>query len=359
MFKKILSLALIFAAAPCFAAPGALDQLETGAGGSLPAVRSGIPPAAAASEFTDPAEEAYYKSLPPTQPIAAGKTYEAAAAEFKAYRESKRAGIKNEDNLPFLLSHGSRARRTVLMIHGLTDSPWYMRALGEKLYQQGYNVVSILLPGHGTRPEDLLHVKELQWQQEVDRGLNIAAGLGERISLAGFSTGGALSLDALRRHPELRAENVFLFSPALAMNEADQLKVAVGCQVPWITAHILGEYRESNPETIIEDNPYYYNKMAVNGVCQLYYLTRDVQRGRAQILRSIGSGTRVFAAQSAADRVVSPAAVTKFMASLPAAAGVYTLYPAAAGIAHNVLPRPENNPFFPELLLKLQAFTAR
>ena len=85
MIKKIFSLALIFAAVPGFAAPGALEQLETGAGSALPAVRSGVPPAAAASEVQDPAAEAYYKSLPPTKPIAAGKTYDAAAAEFLAY----------------------------------------------------------------------------------------------------------------------------------------------------------------------------------------------------------------------------------------------------------------------------------
>ncbi|MEI7528989.1 MAG: alpha/beta fold hydrolase, partial [Elusimicrobiota bacterium] len=209
MIKKTIYLAVMFAAGPCFAA-SPLGQLESGADQQLPEVRAASPAAAA-----KPAELS---------------GYEQAAAEFDAYRESKVPGIKNEDNLPFRLLHGAKTSETVLMIHGLTDSPWYMRALGGILYQQGYNVISLLLPGHGTMPENLLTVTKEQWQQEVDRGLAMAAGLGEHISLAGFSTGGALSLDALRRHPGLSAKKLFLFSPALAINESNQQAVSLGCQ---------------------------------------------------------------------------------------------------------------------------------
>ena len=361
MFKKIFPLIFIFATVPCFAASSALDQLKTDVAGSIPAEPTDVRPAAVPAEIPasgSPSEpDTYFRALQFTLPIIPGKTYEAAAAEFKAYRESKRSGIKNDDNLPFFLDHGARTGNTVLMIHGLTDSPWYMRALGEKLYRQGYNVICILLPGHGTKPEDLLHVKALQWQQEVDLGLGIAAGLGDRVSLAGFSTGGTLALDALRRHPELKAEKVFLFSPAIALNEAQLTKIELGCQAPWLTTHILGEYRESHPETIVEDNPYYYNKMAINGICQLYYLTRDLKRGQDEILRSIGSGTAVFAAQSGVDKLVNHGSVTKFMASLPGTSNVYVWYPAADGVEHIMVPRPENNPYFPELLRKLGDFT--
>ena len=40
----------------------------------------------------------------------------------------------------------------VLLLHGMSDSPYSLRALGEELHQQGYWVVGLRLPGHGTLP---------------------------------------------------------------------------------------------------------------------------------------------------------------------------------------------------------------
>jgi esterase/lipase len=339
MIKKSICLAVILAAGPCFAASPSFEQLENSAGALAPAALADTTPTAA-----EPSD-------------ASG--YEEALSEFSAYRESKVKGIKNEDNLPFLLAHGSRTRKTVLMIHGLTDSPWFMRELGGILYKRGYNVVSILLPGHGTKPEDLITVTKTDWQKEVDRGLRIASKLGEKVSLAGFSTGGALSLDALRRHPELKAEKLFLFSPAIAINESTQMMVSLGCKAQWLTAQFKGQYNQ--PDDTVEDNPYYYNKMAINGVCQLYALTVDNQDGRAEILESLrAGGTAVFAVQSEADTVVSPVAVTDFIASLPASSGnAYIWYPPAEGLAHAAIPRPETNPRFPELERRLMEFAEK
>jgi esterase/lipase len=344
--KGTIYLAVVFAAGPCFAAPSSFEQLENSAGVSAQEMKAGV-----LSADLNPVAA-------PAVSAANDSGYAAAVSAFNAYRDSKRNGIKNDDNLPFFLDHGARTRNTVVMIHGLTDSPWFMRSLGEVLYQQGYNVIALLLPGHGTKPEDLFTVTKEQWQQEVDRGLAIAAGLGEHISLAGFSTGGTLALDALRRHPELKAEKLFLFSPALAINESNQTEVSLGCKAPWLATHLLGQYTGS--ADAVENDPHRYNKMALNGVCQLYYLTNDIQNGQAkQVLDSLRSGTGVFAVESEADKTVSPAAVTKFMASLPdQARDVYVLYPLADNIAHADVTRPETNPMFPELSSKLQAYTA-
>ncbi|HAH30829.1 MAG TPA: hypothetical protein DCL44_00785 [Elusimicrobia bacterium] len=361
MIKKAFWLVLVFAA-PCFAASSSLEQLENTAGGSIREASFAIPSAAVYPADTaviadSPETEMDLKSWAFPLPALPAKTYAEAVKEFAAYRRAKSNGIKNEDNLPFFLGHGDKTRDTVIMIHGLTDSPWFMRALGEELFQKGYNVIALLLPGHGTRPEDLFHATKLQWQQEIDRGLNIAAGLGARVSLAGFSTGGALALDAQRRHPELKVENIFLFSPALAINEAERTKAFLGCQAPWITTHIIGLYSESNPESILENDPHRYNKMAINGICQLYYLTRDIKRERTKILERMSSGTRVFAVESESDTLVSPGAVTEFINSRRNPSDVYIWYPKADNIAHADVTRPETNPRFPELLRKLQMFT--
>jgi hypothetical protein len=43
----------------------------------------------------------------------------------------------------------------VLLLHGMSDSPYSLRALGEALHARGYHVVGLRLPGHGTSPAGL------------------------------------------------------------------------------------------------------------------------------------------------------------------------------------------------------------
>jgi alpha-beta hydrolase superfamily lysophospholipase len=49
----------------------------------------------------------------------------------------------------------------VLLLHGLTDSPYSMRALAELFAARGWYVVGLRLPGHGTAPAALTRVT---WQ---------------------------------------------------------------------------------------------------------------------------------------------------------------------------------------------------
>jgi hypothetical protein len=42
----------------------------------------------------------------------------------------------------------------VLLLHGMTDSPYSLRALGDALNRRGYWVLGLRLPGHGTVPQD-------------------------------------------------------------------------------------------------------------------------------------------------------------------------------------------------------------
>jgi alpha-beta hydrolase superfamily lysophospholipase len=40
----------------------------------------------------------------------------------------------------------------VLLLHGLTDSPYSLRSIGHELAARGFKVVGLRLPGHGTIP---------------------------------------------------------------------------------------------------------------------------------------------------------------------------------------------------------------
>ncbi|MCX4667779.1 alpha/beta fold hydrolase [Streptomyces sp. NBC_01381] len=88
----------------------------------------------------------------------------------------------------------------VLLCHGFTGSPQSLRPWAEYLAEQGLTVSLPLLPGHGTRWEDLQITGWQDWYAEVEREL---AGLLERcaeVFVFGLSMGGALALRLAAKH---------------------------------------------------------------------------------------------------------------------------------------------------------------
>src|SRR4029079_17106879 len=55
----------------------------------------------------------------------------------------------------------------VLLVHGFTGSPASMKPWAQALAEQGYAVEVPLLPGHGTRWQDLNQVSWTQWYDEA------------------------------------------------------------------------------------------------------------------------------------------------------------------------------------------------
>ena len=55
----------------------------------------------------------------------------------------------------------------VLLLHGLSDSPYSLRAIGERLHAEGYRVLGLRLPGHGTAPSGLVDATWQDWAAAV------------------------------------------------------------------------------------------------------------------------------------------------------------------------------------------------
>jgi len=120
-----------------------------------------------------------------------------------------------EGNSPFLLpaAHSGGVRRTILMTHGLTDSPFLMRDIAGWFQSQGFRVLSMQLPGHGTRPGDLLDVRWQDWVTAQRRLIDMLADDSDELYLLGFSLGAILSLYQGLLTPRFNA--LFLFAPAI------------------------------------------------------------------------------------------------------------------------------------------------
>ena len=106
-----------------------------------------------------------------------------------------------------LRSHGVRAPRAVVLLHGFTDSPRQFAALAESLYVRGDNVFVPRLPHHAERGKDVNELAGLTAAElcaATDRAVDIAAGLGDSVVVVGLSVGGTMAAWAAEHRAEVR-----------------------------------------------------------------------------------------------------------------------------------------------------------
>ncbi len=206
-------------------------------------------------------------------------------------------------------------RGGVLLVHGLSDSPYSMRALAERLHAEGYWAVGLRLPGHGTAPAALTRARWPDWAAAVRIG---ARHLRERIGaerplyIVGYSTGAALGVEyALARlagETLPRVDGLVLLSPAIGVSPAAVL-ASWQARMGAIPGFEKLAWASLGPEY----DPYKYTSFAVNAGAQIYALTREIATRIAAL--DAGDGVqgmpRVLAFQSAADATVSPEALVR------------------------------------------------
>lgn len=197
----------------------------------------------------------------------------------------------------FPKTKSGKYQKGVLLIHGLSDSPYLIQPIARHLQSRGFLVRAILLPGHGTVPGDLLKVSYQSWVDATAYGLDTLRADVEQIYLGGFSTGGALSVLQAMRAPDVRG--LFLFSPAFEVKT--HLVVLAGL-LDYLT-HWVGP---------IHDDVDYakYESFAVNAAHQIYLLTGEIRTGLESRARL---EIPVFAAFSEDDITVDAAGTLQIM----------------------------------------------
>ncbi|MDN3295501.1 alpha/beta fold hydrolase [Streptomyces ficellus] len=101
----------------------------------------------------------------------------------------------------------------VLLCHGFTGSPQSLRPWAEYLAARGLTVSLPLLPGHGTRWQDMQVTRWQDWYAEVDRELRALRERCAQVFVFGLSMGGALTLRLAARHGDA-VRGVALVNPA-------------------------------------------------------------------------------------------------------------------------------------------------
>jgi alpha-beta hydrolase superfamily lysophospholipase len=167
----------------------------------------------------------------------------------------------------------------VLLLHGMSDSPYSLRALALALNNAGLLVLGIRLPGHGTIPagikdlrvEDLVAVTELA-AKDMQHRLD-----GLPLHIVGYSTGATLAthyaLEAAADEELQVPASLVLISPAIRVHP-----VAALARVNDALANLPGLGSLAWLDVMPEFDPYKYNSFPSNAGDVVYRITRTVAR---------------------------------------------------------------------------------
>jgi alpha-beta hydrolase superfamily lysophospholipase len=210
----------------------------------------------------------------------------------------------------------------VLLLHGMSDSPYSMRSLSQRLHAEGAWVLGLRIPGHGTAPSGLVDV---QWE-DMAAAVRLAMRhlrekIGERpLYIVGYSNGGALAVHyallVLEDASLPTAQGLVLISPEIGITKLAALAV-------WQErlGHVLGLGKLAWNSILPEYDPFKYQSFALNAGKQAHRLTAEVQ---SQITKLGATGDLerlppLLAFQSVVDATVSaPALVEGLFERLPA-----------------------------------------
>jgi len=226
-------------------------------------------------------------------------------------------------NRSYILEPDRTPVGAVVLLHGLTDSPYSLRHIARRYRELGFVAVAIRMPAHGTVPAALTDVEWEDWDAATRLAVREAvrlAGPSKPLHIVGFSNGGALAmkyaLDALENDRLMRPDRLILISPMIGITSFARF-VGIASLPALLPAFAKAAWLGIVPEF----NPFKYNSFPVNGARQTHRLTVALQD---RIRRSARDGgldrlPPVLTFQSVVDFTVStPAILSALYAHLPA-----------------------------------------
>lgn len=92
----------------------------------------------------------------------------------------------------------SQIKGGALLLHGLTDAPYSMRTMARTLFDRGYYVLALRIPGHGTVPAALERATWQDWMAATRLGartVRAKVGADAPFVMVGYSNDGTLAVE--------------------------------------------------------------------------------------------------------------------------------------------------------------------
>ncbi len=173
------------------------------------------------------------------------------------------------------------------MLHGLSGTPETMRPVVDSLREANFYVNAPLLPGHGTKYQDLSQVKWQDWWKKVLEAYYDVKEKSERVSCVGLSLGSLLALQlAIEMKLDLQAAVVMgtpLVLPPLLEHLAHPL--VKYSPVRWLYRYSDKDWKKSVADE--EGRDFYqkhsYEKLSVHAVMELFRLKKKIRSRLGEI----------------------------------------------------------------------------
>lgn len=282
--------------------------------------------------------------------------YDAALEKFKAVENAEAVLPLRPEGRSRMLTHGKKTGRAFVLLHGLTNCPEQFVPLGRILFESGANVV-IPRARHAGYADRMNDIQGLQSGQDLlDQaalGLDIAAGLGDRVSVVGLS--GSAVAAAWMAETRAGIESVLIMSPFFGLH---------GYPVPAVDAlsAILSKtpnfykWWDDRLQEKISGPPYSYPRYGTRCMADTVQLSRNVragigplQAGRLDILTT--------ANDIAANNSLTRELADRWAAHNPGRVTIFE-FPKSAGVPHDMVdphqPDAKTGTTYPAILEHLE-----
>jgi alpha-beta hydrolase superfamily lysophospholipase len=144
--------------------------------------------------------------------------YEEALARVKAMQAEDNKDLVRDVCITKLYDHGKQTEHVIVLLHGFTNCPEQFNELGKQYYEAGYNVFIPCMPHHGLADrltDELVKLKAENLAAFGDKVIDIADGLGEKITVMGISGSGTLVAWLAQNRADL--DFAFAIAPLLGL----------------------------------------------------------------------------------------------------------------------------------------------
>ena len=176
-------------------------------------------------------------------------------------------------------------RGGALLVHGMSDSPYSVRASGASLRAGRVLCLGAAHAGHGTVPAGLERADWRDWMAAVRLGVRHVrqvAGEGKPIILVGYSNGAALllnyAIEALQPQGLPKPDGLVLVSPMIGVTPF----AALSRVLPALSGLAYFD-RSAWTSVAVEYNPFKYNSFPANGGLQSHLVTQALDRGLTKL----------------------------------------------------------------------------
>ncbi len=263
-------------------------------------------------------------------------------SDFASARQAIEAILASEKQQPGLkypalaLLHDRPTSRSIVFLHGFTNSPHQFSLLGQRFFDLGYNVWIPRQPQHGFVDRTGAALRSFQidrYLAECSQAVDIGCRLGQKLTVVGLSGGANASIWLAQNRPEI--DLAVVMAPSLGVQFVPSPLTRAAVLLLNLAPDMLiwwdGKTREANPES----PDFAYTAFATRAMGQMLKLGQSAKKaGRKNKARA----RQMLVISSAGDRAVNQTEIRQLIRYLQKFSAV-TAYeiPLAENVGHDFI----------------------